>query len=143
MQPASFPRWRNHNPREGRVSCGGQEIGSERLATCTESQTGRRAPGFWCSCHIPARNLAGLLRPEGVCLAGLQGEGWWMGALTKSGSQPLDFPSASGQTAIPPPPASIHMFTFLAMIHTSGDFNRVQSGRREATRWLWGEGRVS
>lgn len=66
-----------------------------------------------------------------------------MGALTKSGSQPLDFPSASGQTAIPPPPASIHMFTFLAMIHTSGDFNRVQSGRREATRWLWGEGRVS
>lgn len=39
-----------------------------------------------------------------ACLAGLRGERWWTGALTKSSSQALGFTLASGHTAILPVP---------------------------------------
>lgn len=86
-------------------SCAGAEKQAQRDSPmCAESRTGSRAPGFWRSCRAAAQNPAWLLwasaRLSGhraACLAGLRGEGWRMGALTKS-----SFAQASGQTAIPP-----------------------------------------
>lgn len=76
-----------------------------------QSHREERAPGCRCSCCTAAQNQARLLWASAwlsghrvACLAGLRGEGWWTGALTKSSSQALGFTLASGHTAILPVP---------------------------------------
>lgn len=94
-------RGRNHRPGERRVLPRAGKHRPRDTRSCAQRRPGRRAPGFWCPCRIPAQDPAWLpwasARLAGLVSSRPEGPGWWMRGLV------------SRQTAIPP--ASCQEFT--------------------------------